>query len=88
MVGYLTPSHPAYNDRISGLVGTLMGSGYSPADAHTGALGVVDQILTQQVAAMSYDNAFFLLMFISAAMVPTLLLLNKPKAGAAPAAMH
>ncbi len=88
MVGYLTPSHPAYNDRIAGLTGTLMGSGYSPADAHMGALGVIDQILTQQVAAMSYDNAFTLLMFISAAMVPTLLLLNKPKAGAAPAAMH
>ena len=44
--------------------------------------------MTRQVAAMSYNDAFFLLMFISAAMVPTLLLLNKPKAGAAPAAMH
>ena len=88
MVGYLTPSHPAYNDRIAGLTGTLMGSGYSPADAHTGALGLMDRILTQQVVALSFNNSFFLLMFISAAMVPTLLLLNKPKSSAAPAAMH
>ncbi|MGI4788955.1 MAG: DHA2 family efflux MFS transporter permease subunit [Janthinobacterium lividum] len=88
LVGYLTPSHPAYTDRVSGLVGTLVGGGYSPADAQTGALGVIEQTLTQQVAAMSFNDAFFLLMFISAAMVPTLLLLRKPKAGAAPVAMH
>ena len=88
MVGYLTPSHPAYADRMTGLAGTLVGGGYSPADAQTGALGMIEQALTRQVAAMSYDDAFFLLMFISAAMVPTLLLLRKPKPGAAPAAMH
>ena len=88
LVGYLTPSHPAYSERLSGLAGTLMGSGYSPADAHAGALGIIDQILTQQVVALSFNNAFTLLIFISAAMVPTLLLLQKPKAGAAPAAMH
>ena len=88
MVGYLTPSHPAYVDRIAGLAGALVGGGYSPADAQTGALGMIEQTLTRQVAAMSYDDAFFLLMFISAAMVPTLLLLKKPKPGAAPVAMH
>ena len=69
-------------------MGTLVSRGYSPADAQRGALGIMEQALTRQVAAMSYNDAFFLLMFISAAMVPTLLLLNKPKAGAAPAAMH
>jgi len=88
LVGYLTPSHPAYTDRVSGLIGTLVGGGYSPADAQAGALGIIEQTLTRQAAAMSYNDSFFLLMFISAAMVPTLLLLNKPKAGAAPAAMH
>ena len=88
LVGYLTPSHVAYTDRVSGLIGTLVGGGYSPADAQAGALGIVEQTLTRQVAAMSYNDSFFLLMLISAAMVPTLLLLNKPKAGAAPAAIH
>ena len=88
LVGYLTPSHAAYTERVTGLVGTLVGGGYSPADAQAGALGLIEQTLTRQVAAMSYNDAFFLLLFISAAMVPTLLLLNKPKAGAAPVAMH
>ncbi len=88
LVQYLTPNNPAYNDRMAGLTGTLTSSGYSHTDAQTGALGIMDRILTQQVAALSYDDAFRMLIFISAAMLPTLLLLNKPKAGAAPAAMH
>ena len=88
LVQYLTPSHPAYNDRLAGLTGTLTGSGYSHTDAQTGALGIMDRVLTQQVAALSYDDAFRMLIFISAAMLPTLMLLRKPKAGAAPAAMH
>ena len=89
MVGYLTPANPAFNERLAGLTGTLMAGGHSAADAHQGALGLLDQILTQQVAAMSYNNSFLMLMLISAAMVPTLLLLNKPKPGAAaPSAMH
>ena len=88
LVGYLTPSHPAYNDRVAGLVGTLTASGYSHADAQTGALGLIDQTLTQQVFAMSFNDTFLVLMLISAAMLPTLLLLKKPKAGAAPVAMH
>lgn len=88
LVGYLTPTHPAYTNRVSDLAGALVGGGYSPADAQTGALGIIEQTLTQQVVAMSFNDAFFLLMFISTAMVPTLLLLRKPKAGAAPAAIH
>ena len=88
LVGDLTPSNPAYNDRLAGLTGALQTHGYSLADARHGALGIMDQILTQQVAAMSYNDTFLLLMAISVAMVPTLLLLRKPKPGAAPVAMH
>jgi len=88
LVGYLTPSHPAYAERVSGLVGTLTAHGYSHTAAQAGALGMIERALTHQVFAMSYNNSFFLLMFISAAMIPTLLLLRKPKPGAAPAAMH
>ena len=89
LVGYLTPANPAYNDRLAGLTGTLTNSGYSVADAQNGALGLIDQTLMRQVAAMSFNDSFLLLMLISVAMVPTLLLLRKPKPGAAPPpAMH
>ncbi len=87
-VGYLTPSHPAYNDRLAGLTGGLVAHGYSLADAQNGALGLIDRALTQQVAAMSFNDTFLALMLISLTMVPTLLLLKKPKPGAAPVAMH
>ena len=88
LVGYLTPSHPAFNDRLDGLTGSLTSHGYSLADAHTAALGLIDRALTQQVAAMSFNDTFLIMMLISLSMVPTLLLLKKPKPGAAMAAMH
>ena len=89
MVGYLTPSYPAYNERLSGLTGTLASHGYSLAGAKMGALGIINQTLMRQVTAMSFNESFLFLMLISVSMLPTLLLLKKPKPGAAaPAAMH
>ena len=88
LVGYLTSSHPAYNDRLAGLTGTLTAHGYSQPEAQIGALGLIEGALTRQVTAMSFNASFLVLMVISAAMIPTLLLLRKPKPGAAPVAMH
>ena len=88
LVGYLTPTRPAYAERVSGLAGTLTAHGYSHADAQAGALGVIEQVITRQASALSFNGSFLLLMGISAAMLPTLLLLRKSKPGAAPAAMH
>ena len=61
----------------------MIGSGYSPADAHRAALGLIDQTFTGQVLAMSFNGTFLLLMLISAAMIPALLLMKKPRADAA-----
>jgi DHA2 family multidrug resistance protein len=89
LVGYLTTANPAYNERLSGLTGTLTAHGYSPTDAKSGALGLIDQTLTSQVSAMSFNDTFLILMLISIAMLPALLLLKKPKPGtSAPVAMH
>ena len=88
LVGYLIPTNPAYNERVAGLTGTLLAHGYGQAQAQAGALGLIDGTLTRQVFAMSFNDTFLVLMLISVAMVPTLLLLKKPKPGAAPVAMH
>ena len=89
LVGYLTTANPAYSERLTGLTGSLIAHGYSHADAQQGAFGMIDQTLTGQVVAMSFNATFFILLLISAAMVPTLVLLKKPKPGAAAAgAMH
>ncbi len=89
LVGDLTTANPAYNQRLQDLTGALVAHGYGHAVAQQGALGLMDQTLTQQVAALSFNGTFQLLMLISVAMLPTLLLLRKPKPGAAAsAAMH
>jgi DHA2 family multidrug resistance protein len=89
LVGYLTPANPAYNARLSGLTGALVTNGHSAADAHQGALSLIEQTLMQQVAALSFNDAFLMLMVVSISMIPILLLLKKPNpnAGSA-AAMH
>ena len=88
LVGYLTTSNPAYNERVAGLTGTLLTHGYSHAEAQAGAIGLIEGTLMRQVFAMSFNDTFLVLMLISVAMVPTLLLLKKPKPGAAPVAVH
>lgn len=84
MVGYLTANNPAYNERVTGLTGALLTHGYGVSDAQQGAIGMIDRVLTQQVAAMGFNSTFMLLLLISIAMVPALMLLRRPAAGAAP----
>lgn len=88
LVEYLTPSHPAYTQHVAGLASALTAHGYSLADAQKGALELMERALMQQVTALSFNDSFLILMLISFAMIPTLLLLKKPKPGAAPTAMH
>jgi DHA2 family multidrug resistance protein len=88
LVGNITASNPAYTDRLSEMSGVLVNHGYSIADAQHAALGLVDQALTQQVAAKAFNDTFGLLLVVSLAMIPTLLTLRKPKPGASAAPMH
>jgi DHA2 family multidrug resistance protein len=89
LVGDIVPTNPAYADRITALTGALVSHGYSAADASRAALGIVDQTLTQQVGAIGFNDTFSLLFVVSILMIPTLLILRKPKPGAgASVAMH
>jgi MFS transporter, DHA2 family, multidrug resistance protein len=89
LVGDLTTNNPAYTERLSEMTGALVTQGYSFADAQHAALGMIDQIMTQQVSAKSFDDTFGFLMIVSILMIPTLLLLRAPKPGAATeVAMH
>ena len=70
------------------MTGTLVAHGYSLADAQQAALGLVNQVLTEQVSAKGFDDTFGLLLIVSLMMIPTLLLLRAPKPGAAAVSMH
>jgi DHA2 family multidrug resistance protein len=89
MVADVTSTNPAFNDRFADMSGALVTHGYSAVQAQHAALGLIDQILTQQVMAKAFDDTFGLLLVVSLAMIPTLLLLRAPKPGAsASAALH
>jgi DHA2 family multidrug resistance protein len=88
MVGSLTTNNPAYVSRVADLSGVLVGHGFSHTDSQQSAVGLINQILMQQVSAKSFDDTFILLMVVSILMIPTLIMLKKPKPGAAAAPMH
>ena len=73
-------------DRLNGIAGAFIGNGYSPASAHAAALGVVDQTVQAQATVMAYNNAFILLGITFLFAMPAVLLLRRPKRGAAPPA--
>jgi DHA2 family multidrug resistance protein len=73
-------------DRIAGLTGRMIGNGYSPTSAHAAALRLIDHTLQAQASTMAYNNAFILLGLSFLFALPAVLMLRKPKRGAAPAA--
>jgi DHA2 family multidrug resistance protein len=89
LVSDIVPTNPAYSDRIASMSGALVSHGYSLANAQHASLGLVDQLMTQQVMAKAFNDTFSLLVLVSLAMIPTLILLKKPKPGSgASAPMH
>ena len=49
---------------------------------------MIDQTVQAQAQTMAYNNAFVLIGIAFAFFFPVILLLQRPKPGAAPAAMH
>ena len=88
LVSYINTTSTAYLSRLSSYEGVLLGHGSSAPDAKTGALGLIDSVLTQQVSTKSYNDTFMFLLIVSLLMIPIVFLLRKPKAGAVAAAMH
>lgn len=73
-------------DRIAGLAGAMRSSGDSPDAAHAAALGIIDHTVQAQASTMAYNNAFILLGLSFLLALPAVLMLRKPRRGAAPAA--
>jgi DHA2 family multidrug resistance protein len=88
LVSYVNSGHQAFNDQLNGFTGVLLSNGHSLADAQHGALGLIDQSVNQQAAALSFNEAFILLMFINIITAPSLLLLRKVTGTVNAGAMH
>ena len=89
IVSSLYSGNQIYQDRLNAAAGALMSNGYSASAAQAGALRLIDQAVQAQSSVMAYNNAFILLGLTFVLALPTVLMLRKPKRGAAaPAEAH
>ncbi len=86
IVSSLYSGNSIYQDRLSGFAGALMANGYSASAAQAGALRVLNETVQAQASVMAYNNAFILLGLTFLLAMPAVLLLRKPRRGAAPPA--
>ena len=79
LVSNLYAGDPLYTQRIAGATTRLIANGSSAADAHMGALRILNGAVMAQASTMSYNDAFLLLGLSFVVAVPAVLLLRKPK---------
>jgi DHA2 family multidrug resistance protein len=84
LVQYVNHGNPAVATAIAGGKALLMAHGYSASEGMRGALGLIDQRVQLQAAAMSYNDGFLLILLVFAGCAPAILIFRRPKASAAP----
>jgi DHA2 family multidrug resistance protein len=85
----LFPSSLPYQNALRSFEGYFTSQGFSPADAMQRAYRLIEQLVLQQAALMSYIDVFATLALVAAVMAPVaLILLRRVELGAAPAAGH
>jgi DHA2 family multidrug resistance protein len=79
----LNPLNPDYVNGISQYTHALMAQGLSQSDASQAANGLLYRSLGQQAQMLSYIDIFHVLMWVVFLVLPLVVLLQKPKTGAA-----
>ncbi len=88
LTGGLFSGDTTLTGRQDGLAQSLVAHGYGLAQAHTTALNIIDNLVQSQAQTLAYNNAFVLIGTAFAFFFPVILLLQRPKPGAPPVAMH
>ncbi|MCM0082292.1 DHA2 family efflux MFS transporter permease subunit [Geomonas sp. Red32] len=88
LVSRLNPFNPVYQEKVFSISQGYAARGVGPADAQQLGVSSVYRLLQQQAAILSYNRVFWILGLGFLAVIPFLLLLKKPKPGAAPVAAH
>lgn len=82
----LIPSSPAFQNALRSFEGYFSSQGFSAADAMQRAYRLIEQLVLQQAALMSYIDVFAVLALVAAVMSPVaLILLRRVTLGTAPA---
>jgi DHA2 family multidrug resistance protein len=73
---------------FQGIHASLMARGVDAVTATKQAYAMMFGMVQRQAAIMSFNDAFFLLTILFLLMIPLVFLMQKPKHGAGPGAMH
>lgn len=83
LVQHLYYGNPAFDQRMTQYTMGLVAKGFPLANAKHAAVGLMDQVLSMQSLAKSYNDAFLLIMLAFLLTTPAILLLQRPKGRAA-----
>jgi DHA2 family multidrug resistance protein len=85
----VTPTNLQAQGLVNGMKGMMMAqAGADPATAQHMANGMVENIIRQQAAIMSFNDVFWLLAIMFLAMLPFVLLMRPPRKKGGAAMMH
>jgi len=88
LVEHATSLSSQYNTAVHALQQTYLAYSSSSVDALHQAQAQIYAMVQRQAAFLSFNDAFWVMAIVLAAMVPLVLLMRKPPPGAAPAQMH
>ncbi len=80
LIGNYNMANSVFTQRLQGLTAALSAHGMGPAEAHAGALSLLEQGLMRQAMTMSYNDAFLVMLIVNLITLPAVLLLRRPKA--------
>ncbi len=82
LLGNYSLANEVFTQRLQGLAAGLSSHGMGMAEAHFGALSLLEQGLMRQAMTMSYNDAFLVMLIVNLITLPAVLLLRRPKAAA------
>jgi MFS transporter, DHA2 family, multidrug resistance protein len=82
------PGNPLVDERLRLLAANLASRGFDPVSAQQGALALLDQQTMRQASMLSYNDAWMLLLLTFICVSPAIILLRKPRGGAAAVDAH
>ena len=87
LISHVYAGNPALVERQHMMASALMAHGYSATAAQQGAYAVVDRMVMQQAAMLSYNDAWMMILLSFVLVAPAVLILRKPR-GHADVEMH
>lgn len=77
LVEHVIPSDPAYNHTLQSATDYFVGKGSSLGDAQSQAMGWIGQQVQTQASYLAYIDVFYVLMWLSLAVLPLALILRR-----------